>query len=84
MDKSWLQYVLNKNNIHTSEKTILHVCKSGKNSLFSVIADSPYWGIMHDGRSKFNKKSNGVYMQEVHPDTYKPVLLPYCLRKIVR
>ena len=21
-------------------------------------------------------------MQKVHPDTYKPVLLPYCLRKV--
>lgn len=37
---------------------------------------------MHDGISKFKKGFNGVYMWGVHPDTYKPVLVPYCLRKI--
>ena len=76
------QCALNKNNIHTWQKAILDVYKSKKNSLFSAIADSPYWGIMHDGISMFNTEFIGVYMREVHPDTYKLVLVPYCLRKM--
>ena len=57
------QCALNKSSTHTWEKEILDVYKSEKNSLFSVIADSLHWTLMHDGISKFNTEFNGVYIR---------------------
>ena len=75
------QCALSKNNIHNWGKAIFDAYKSEKNSLFSVIVDSPYWRKMLDWASKFNTEFKWIYIQGVHPDTWKPFLVAYCLRK---
>ena len=76
------QCALSKNNIHTWGKAIFDAYKSEKNSLFSVIVDSPYWRKMLDWVSKFNTEFKWIYIQGVHPDTWKPFLLPTASEKM--
>ena len=54
------EIAINRNNITKVERAILEVHKRDEESLFSIIEQSPFWGIMHDGITKFQKEFNGV------------------------
>ena len=41
-----------------------------------------FYGLMHDGITKFGKEYNGTYLKCVDCEMYKPFNLPYCLTNV--
>ena len=76
------EVAINKNNITQIEKAILDVyVNHTPGSLFDQIKKSPYWGLMHDGITKFTTEFNGVYLRGINPES-EPFSVPYCLTKM--
>ena len=73
---------LNKNNIEVWERNILEAYEASTDSKYSIIKKSTFWGIMHDGIQKFVVEYNGMYIQAVHPDTFKLLLVPFRLMRM--
>ena len=72
---------LNKNNIEYAEKAILEAYKIQDGSIYDEMRKSIFWGLMHDGISKFTKEYNGVYLRGVN-ESFDPFVAPYCLQKM--
>ena len=74
-----VEVAVTKNNINDLEKSILDVFKNSDGTLYDLIKKSDYWGIMHDGISKFTNDYNGVFLRRVN---YEPFTVPYCLKEM--
>ena len=60
------QIALNNHNISQVERAILDAYRyHTPGSLYDQIKKSPFWGIMHDGISKFCDEFNGVYLRGI-------------------
>ena len=76
------EITLNKHNITQVEGAILDVYRyHTPRSLYDQIKKSPFWGIMHDGVSKFCNDFNGVYLRGINEQNH-PFDVPYCLTKM--
>ena len=76
------QATINKHNTDEIEKATLDAYRYHKEgSLFETMRNSPFWGIMHDGISKFSKEFNGVFLRGINAEN-EPFDLPYCLSKM--
>ena len=73
---------LNKDNIHKFEAAILKAYQRNEESKYAKIKRSRFRGIMHDGIQKFCTEYNGMMIQSYDPDTFKPVLVPFCLMQM--
>ena len=45
-------------------------------SLYRTIKTLPYYGVMHDRKSKLGKEFNGLYIHEID-ESYEPINVPY-------
>ena len=71
------EITLNQHNIHRAQRTILEVYQARPDSLHSKLKRSPFWSIMHDGISKFEKEFNGQALKGTDPFTLEPIYVPY-------
>ena len=56
--------------------------KTSEDSMYSKIRSSLFYGIMHDGITKFGKEYNGTCLRGVDCETYEPFNVPYCLTNV--
>ena len=66
------------------ERAILEVHKRDEKSLYSVVKKSPFWGIMHDQITKFQKELNGIAVRGIHTrkDANAPITTPISLKQM--
>ena len=77
-----MEIAINKNNIGDIEKAILDVYqKDTPESPYKTIEASPFWGLMHDGISKFGREYNGSFISGINRN-YEPINVPYHLSKM--
>ena len=74
-----VEVAVNKNNIDLMEKSILTAYRSDDDSLYKQMEKFKFWGLMHDGISKFSHEFNGVYLGGVD-DNFAPFNVPFSLK----
>ena len=58
-----VEIAIKKSNVGDIEKTILDVYQKDTPELpYKIIEASPFWGLMHDGISKFGREYNGSFI----------------------
>ena len=74
-----VEVAVNKNNTDLMGKSILTAYRSDDDSLYKQIEKFKFWGLMHDGISKFSHEFNGVYLGGVD-DNFAPFNVPFSLK----
>ena len=77
-----LRVLLNEHNISDGEKALLDAYRyDDPNSLYAQVEKSPFWGIMHDGITKFQKEYYCCFLRILDQDN-SPVAVPYGLTNV--
>ena len=77
-----MEIAINQNNIGDVQKTILDVYqKDTPESPYMTIEASPFWGLMHEGISKFGREYNYSFICGIDKN-HKPINVPYYLSKM--